>query len=43
VVVNGEEAEVGTGLLAELLVGDTGQAALGVLHDDDGVDAEHMG
>ena len=41
-VVDREEAEIGAGARAQLLVGDSGESALRVLHDDDGVDAEHV-
>ena len=42
VVVEGEEAEVGASDRAQLLLGDPGKTALGVLHDDDRVDAEQV-
>ncbi len=42
VVVDREEAEVGAGELLEVLVGHAGETAVGVLHDDDGVDPEHL-
>src|SRR5947209_17379184 len=42
VVVDREEPKVGTGAAPQLFVGDAGQTALGVLHDDDGVDPEHV-
>ena len=41
-VVDREEAELGTGQRPQLLVGDALEAALRVLHHDDGVDAEHV-
>ena len=37
-----EELQVGAGGLTELLVGDAGETALGVLHHHDGLGAEHM-
>ena len=42
VVVNREEAEVCAGPSSQFLVRDAREAALGVLHNDHGIDAEHV-
>ena len=43
VIVDWEEPELGARELLKLLVGHAGEAALGVLHHHDRVDAEHVG
>ena len=41
-VVDREEPNSAPVRLSQLFVGHSGEAALGVLHDDDGVDPEHL-
>ena len=42
VVIDREESQLGAGQSSQFVVGYAGETALGVLHDEDGVDPEYL-